>query len=69
MVTARLPNDTLYDELVTQGGPAGLMRIGNCLAPGTIAHAVYSGHRFARELDDTAVAKAPLRRVKPRLNA
>jgi dimethylamine/trimethylamine dehydrogenase len=26
-------------------------RIGDALAPGAIVHAVYSGHRFARELD------------------
>ena len=69
MATARLPNDSLYDELVADGGTAGLMRIGDCLAPGTIAHAVYSGHRFARELDDSAAAEAPLRREMPRLDA
>jgi dimethylamine/trimethylamine dehydrogenase len=61
MVTARLPNDALYDELVADGDAAGLTRIGDCLASGTIAHAVYSGHRFARELDDTAATEAPLR--------
>ena len=33
----------------------------DCLAPGTIAAAVYSGHRFARELDVTADA-VPFRR-------
>jgi hypothetical protein len=26
-------------------------RIGDAAAPGAIVHAVYSGHRFARELD------------------
>ncbi len=67
MVTARLPNDILYDELGANGDAAGLTRIGDCLAPGTIAHAVYAGHRFARELDDTV--DAPLRREMPRLNA
>jgi dimethylamine/trimethylamine dehydrogenase len=47
---------------------AGVTRIGDCLAPGTIAHAVYAGHRFARELDDSAAAEAPLRRETPRLD-
>ena len=57
-VTARLPNDTLYDELRVvqdQGNAAGLVslkRIGDCLAPGTIQAATYGGHRYARELDD-----------------
>jgi dimethylamine/trimethylamine dehydrogenase len=34
--------------------PAGILsveRIGDASAPGAIAHAVYSGHRYARELD------------------
>src|SRR5579871_958393 len=59
MVTARLPRDELYSELTED--PAGLMRsgirtvdrIGDCFAPGMIAHAVYSGHRFAREFEET----------------
>ncbi len=57
MVTARSPNDALYHALLT--GPAALARagiksvarIGDCLAPGTIAAAVHSGHHMARELD------------------
>jgi dimethylamine/trimethylamine dehydrogenase len=28
-------------------------RVGDCLGPGTIAAAVYGGHRFARELGET----------------
>ena len=55
-VTARLPNDDLYQQLVArreQWADAGILsvcRIGDCLAPGTIAAAVYAGHRYAREL-------------------
>ncbi len=44
LVTARLPNDTLAREL-------GLTAIGDALAPGTIASAVWDGRRFAEELD------------------
>jgi dimethylamine/trimethylamine dehydrogenase len=61
LVTMRLPNDELYRELeaesarLTDAGIKSLTRIGDCLSPSTIAAAVYSGHRFARELD------APLR--------
>jgi len=55
-VTARQPETTLFDAL--QGDPAGLAaagirtltRIGDAEAPGIIAHAVYAGHRFARNL-------------------
>ena len=32
--------------------PFELSRIGDCLAPSTIAAAVYDGHRYARELDN-----------------
>jgi dimethylamine/trimethylamine dehydrogenase len=57
LVTAREPDETLYRELVGEGvgdaqppdGPS-IQRIGDCQAPGLIAHAVYSGHRAAREL-------------------
>jgi len=48
MVTAREPQDALFHEL---GGRVAIERVGDCLAPGTIATAVYSGHRYARELD------------------
>ena len=48
LVTSRIPNDDLNyafrDEI-------DIERIGDCLAPGTIATAVYSGHRYAREMD------------------
>ena len=51
MVTARTPNDDLYHQLSER---IASERIGDCLAPGTIATAVYSGHRYARELDEPA---------------
>ncbi|MEE2980993.1 MAG: FAD-dependent oxidoreductase [Pseudomonadota bacterium] len=57
MVTARLPDDRLYHELMAdadanvQAGIASITRIGDCLAPGAIFHATYAGHRYARELD------------------
>ena len=60
MVTARQPNDTLYqtfNERLQQESSADvstLHRIGDCEAPAIIAAAVYAGHRFARELDVTA---------------
>src|SRR4030095_419195 len=70
LVTARLPNDALYRAL--QSDPAALAaagiksvtRIGDCLAPGAIVHAVYGGHRFARLLDEPAPGDVPFRRER-----
>jgi dimethylamine/trimethylamine dehydrogenase len=56
-VTIRSPNDTLFDELQqnlearADYKPDSLTRIGDCLTPTIIAGAVFSGHRYARELD------------------
>jgi dimethylamine/trimethylamine dehydrogenase len=60
MVTSRAPSDDLYRDLTADAeklaaiGITSVSRIGDCLAPGMIAHAVYSGHRYARELDAPA---------------
>jgi dimethylamine/trimethylamine dehydrogenase len=45
LVTSRAPDDRLYHGLA----PGTATRIGDCLLPSSIADAVYSGHRFARE--------------------
>jgi dimethylamine/trimethylamine dehydrogenase len=71
-VTMRRPVDALHVEiaaLVERGaaGPKSLARIGDCLGPGTIAAAVYSGHRYARELGEPTVEGAPFRRELPAL--
>jgi len=44
LVTARLPNDELARDL-------GVTAVGDALAPGTIASAVWDGRRYAEELD------------------
>ncbi len=64
MVTMREAEDTLYHALTAnpQNGPKTVTRIGDCLAPGTIAAAVYSGHRYARELGEPASEGVPFRR-------
>ena len=55
LVTALTANDALYTDLVQtevadgDGEPRRIVRIGDCYAPGTIAAAVWSGHRCARE--------------------
>jgi dimethylamine/trimethylamine dehydrogenase len=56
-VTSRLPNDDLAvalaaaPEAVAAAGIISVTSIGDCLAPSTIAAAVYAGHRYAREFD------------------
>ena len=55
LVTSRLPDTSLYDELLKLNDKAQsiqtLESIGDCLAPSTMAAAVYQGHKFAREFD------------------
>ncbi|KAA0273412.1 MAG: FAD-dependent oxidoreductase [Acidobacteria bacterium] len=69
-VTARLPEESLYRELVgrrDEWADAGLRTVkavGDCWCPGTIAAAVWEGRRYAEELDDPeADAALPLREV------
>jgi dimethylamine/trimethylamine dehydrogenase len=57
LVTSREPDDGLYRELVGEdpdAGMPGVIAIGDCAQPALIAHAVYSGHKAARELGDPA---------------
>ena len=65
MVSARKPRDDLFMALSgrVENGEArplkSVTRIGDCLAPAIIAAAVYSGHRYARELDCEVDADNP----------
>jgi dimethylamine/trimethylamine dehydrogenase len=66
-VTLREPDDALFLELQQRlesapgYRPASLRRIGDCDAPAIIAAAVYSGHRYARELEADVDADNPAR--------
>ncbi|MFC7505726.1 NADH:flavin oxidoreductase, partial [Nocardioides sp. GCM10030258] len=54
MVTARLPREELYLDLVGRRDAGELLSvrgIGDAWAPGTIAAAVWSGRRAAEEFD------------------
>ena len=70
LVTSRTPEDRLARELEARradwsaAGIASVTAIGDALAPATIAHAVYAGHRYAQELDGPPVTgdEVPFRR-------
>ncbi|CAN5236573.1 NAD(P)-binding protein [soil metagenome] len=57
LLTARLPNEALLlalrgrEQEWSDAGLRSVRAIGDADAPGLIAHAVYAGHRYARELD------------------
>ncbi|MDW2980478.1 FAD-dependent oxidoreductase [Rhodanobacter sp. KK11] len=67
-VTARLPDDALYQELQqreaawTDAGIRSVRCIGDAEAPGLIAHAVYAGHRYARELEEPVSGEVAFQR-------
>ncbi|WHZ19832.1 MAG: Histamine dehydrogenase [Rhodanobacteraceae bacterium] len=67
-VTARLPDDALYQELLRReyewadAGIRWVRCIGDAEAPGLIAHAVYAGHRYARELEEPATGDVTFKR-------
>jgi dimethylamine/trimethylamine dehydrogenase len=67
-VTSRVPNDELahafeaMSEAATAAGIVSVTSIGDCLAPSTIAAAVYAGHRYAREFDWPATDEAAFQR-------
>ena len=65
LATARTPNDKLFHQLAekkTQNpNLKTVKRIGDCDAPAIIAAAVYSGHRYARELEEEVDLDNPLK--------
>lgn len=75
LVTARLPEDSLAlaladrHEAWTGAGILSVTTIGDAYAPGTIAAAVFAGHRYAREFDhQTDSDELPFRRELPALS-
>jgi dimethylamine/trimethylamine dehydrogenase len=70
-VTSRAPSDGLYFELaddpdrLAEKGIHSVNRIGDCAAPGTVAAAVYAGHRAARRLGEPQDEAADLPREQP----
>jgi dimethylamine/trimethylamine dehydrogenase len=74
-VTSRLPNDELAQSLddladaVSAAGIVSITSIGDCLAPSTIAAAVYAGHRHAREFDYPLTDAVAFQREPPDANS
>jgi dimethylamine/trimethylamine dehydrogenase len=70
-VTSRSPSDGLYAELagdrdrLAENGILSVSRIGDCAAPGTVAAAVYAGHRAARRLGEPQDEAADPPREQP----
>jgi len=70
LVTLRMPDDGLYHALMADGdalrqaGIKSVTRIGDCLAPGTIAAAIHDGHRWAREFDAPPPDAVPFKRER-----
>ena len=69
MVTSRIGNDSLWQELNAREaewadfGIRSVKVFGDAEAPGPIAWATYAGHRYARELDGKDIGDAvPFRR-------
>ena len=76
MVTSRQPDDELYQSCVDNmdrlrsAGVLTVDRIGDCVAPGTIAAAVYSGHLWARQLgEDDSDSELPFSRELIKVSA
>ena len=67
-VTARISDDTVYRNLIerqaewSDHGVKSVKLIGDALAPGAIAMAVYAGHQYARELEADVDPDMPFRR-------
>ena len=73
IVGVKTGNDRLYRELnsntdrIANSGISSLQSIGDCLAPGAIVHAVYSGHECARNIEAPDEMK-PFALERPRLS-
>ncbi|GAB4504239.1 MAG: NAD(P)-binding protein [Anaerolineales bacterium] len=64
LLTDRISNDGLYYELqpaLAEGKLKSLRLIGDAEAPNIIAQAIFSGHRAAREFDETSTEEVPFR--------
>ena len=75
MVTSRMPHNALFHALdaipgeLAAAGIRRVVRIGDCLAPSTIAAAVYEGRRFAEEYElEEDIHRIPFKREIVHIN-
>ena len=74
VVGVRIGNDRLFQDLnsdpvrLENADITSVQSIGDCRAPGTIAHAVYSGHKCARNID-AGDSIEPIAWERPRLSS
>ena len=76
LVNGQQPRDELYYNITQELEKRGrlpqfprVVRIGDCYAPGAIASAVFSGHQFARTLDNKLEDEPPFRRESVTLDS
>lgn len=76
LVTLRQPTNDLFFELVGEQEelsaelPFRIVRVGDCMAPSTIAAAVYDGHRNAQEIDNPPHPDSvPYKRERPLIDS
>jgi dimethylamine/trimethylamine dehydrogenase len=55
---------TSQPDALSKAGIKSVTRIGDCLAPSTIAKAIFFGHKFAREFDEPTPGIVPFKREK-----
>jgi len=71
LVTERIPKTELYDSLMenpeqlTKANIKTVTAIGDCLAPATIAQAIYTAHLEARNLEEEIKEGTPFKRERP----
>jgi dimethylamine/trimethylamine dehydrogenase len=74
LCTQRVSEEMLFHELASDEeglrrfGIEGLYRVGDCIAPGLIADAIFDGHRLAREIDERD-PRMPLPHLRERTRA
>jgi dimethylamine/trimethylamine dehydrogenase len=54
-------------DALREAGIKSVTLIGDALAPGTIAAAVYQGHRYGREFDEPLAGEVAFKREMPSL--
>lgn len=63
LISHRVSDDSMYHDLVSEparlaeAGVSTVLRVGDCISPGSLGDAVFDGHRLAREVDSANPAE------------